>query len=133
MIKKRKKRKKITLSEIQEKIRKRALKNSVHAINVGLNREDLVTLTLREMKQKHEIVDYLPTGRFSKADIKGIDFIVITAGKSRYEKIKISVTGPRWVSCHQKKHPNVSVLCVEDNDDIEAIGKKILVIINPEA
>ena len=131
MKKRRKKCKKITLREIQEKIRAKASKDSMHSINTGLNREDLVMLTLKEMRKKKEIFDYIRSGRFSKTDLKGIDFIVIVVREAKYEPIQISVTGPRWVSYHEEKHPDIPVLSVENGDDVNKTRKKLLVIINP--
>lgn len=103
----------------------------MYSINTGLNREDLVMLALIEMKKNREISDYLPSGRITKADIRGYDFTIVFVGKSRYEEKKISVTGPKWVSYHQKKHPDIPVLCVEDGDDTEKTKEKIRKIIYP--
>lgn len=131
MIKKPKKIKKITLTEIREKVRAKASKDSMHSINKGLYREDLVMLTLTEMKKEKKIFDYIRSERFSETDLRGVDFTVIVIGRAKYEPIQISVTGPQWVSYHQKKHPNIPVLCVEDGDDVNKIKEKLLKIINP--
>lgn len=130
-MKKQKKTKKITLAEIQERIRTKASKDSMRSINKGLYREDLVMLTLMEMKKKKEIFDYVKSERFGRMDLKGVDFIVIVIRKAKYEPIQISVTGPRWVSYHKEKHPNVAILCVEDGDDVNNIKEKISSIIYP--
>jgi len=130
-VKKQKKTKKITLAEIQERIRTKASKDSIHSINKGLHREDLVMVTLTEMKKKKEIFDYMRSERFGRMDLKGVDFIVIIVRKTKYEPVQISVTGPQWISYHKKKHPDIPILCIEDGDDINKIKEKLLKIINP--
>lgn len=130
-MKKQKKTKKITLAEIQERIRTKASKDSIHSINKGLHREDLVMVTLTEMKKKKEIFDYMRSERFGRMDLKGVDFIVIIVRKTKYEPVQISVTGPQWISYHKKKHPDIPILCIEDGDDINKIKEKLLKIINP--
>ena len=129
-MKKQKKRKRITLTEIQKRVREEAAHDSIQSINVGLGREDLVMLTLTEMKTK-EIFDYIRSERFSEMDLKGIDFTVIVIRKAKYEPIHISVTGPQWISYHQEKHPDIPILCIEDGDDVNRIKGKLLKIINP--
>ncbi|MEW6617359.1 MAG: hypothetical protein AB1333_02980 [Patescibacteria group bacterium] len=130
-MKKKKKTKKITLAEIRELVRTKASKDSIYSINKGLYREDLVMLTLIEMKKKKEIFDYIKSGRFGRMDLKGIDFVVIVIRKAKYEPIRISITGPQWISYHKEKHPNIPILCVEDGDDINRIKEKLLKVINP--
>jgi hypothetical protein len=103
----------------------------MHKINIGLNREDIVFLTLKEMKRKQEIHDFLRSEKFSKNDVRGVDFIIIAVGKSKYRKVEISVTGPRWAKKDQEKHPDIPVLAVKEEDDIESMREKILAIIYP--
>lgn len=131
MRKRKNNRHKPTIAEIQKDILVKLSNISMSSINRGLNREDLVMLALIEMRKSREIFDCLPSGKITKADIRGYDFTVVFIGKSKYEKVKISVTGPRWVSCHQEKHPDIPVLCVEDGDDTEKIKEKIRKIIRP--
>lgn len=83
------------------------------------------------MKKEKKVFDYIQSGRFSKTDLKGIDFIVIVIRKAKYEPIQISVTGPRWISYHKEKHPDIPILCVEDGDDVNKTKEKLLKIINP--
>lgn len=126
-----KRRRKKTLTEIQEKIYAKASENSMYSINAGLNREDLVMLTFLEMKRRKEIFDYIRSEQFGEMDLRGTDFVVIVIRKAKYEPIKISVTGPRWIHHHKEKHPNIPILCVEKNDDVNKIKEKLLAIINP--
>ncbi len=126
--KKRARRRRETIAEIQSCIRKKSLECSMNSLNIGLAREDIVLLALQEMKRDKLIRDYIPSARLGKADLAGIDFTVI-AVKKKYETIYISVTGPKWVSYHKEKHPNIPVLAVEKDDTLQIIKKKILAIV----
>ena len=83
MRKRKNNRHKPTIAEIQKDILVKLSNISMSSINRGLNREDLVMLALIEMRKSREIFDCLPSGKITKADIRGYDFTVVFIGKSK--------------------------------------------------
>lgn len=96
------------------------------AIKVGDERERRVLEVLDKMKDDHFIHDFLPTGKLSFADVmRGVDVYVTVVCESSYRLIKLSITGPKWVDEHKRKHSDTLVISVESYETDDAIRKRI--------
>jgi hypothetical protein len=100
---------------------------------IGLKREERVKKALEELKEEGLIRDFLPAGSLSFADIiKGIDFTVITIGKTRYCVHYLDTTGYHWVKKHQEKRRDRIVIPIEVDEPIPLIKEKIINLIREE-
>ncbi len=109
---------------------KKEIKNKIpiqgYSNFIGKEREKMVHLVLDEMKKEMEIIDFIETGKLSYADVmEGIDIYIVFINGSAYKTARLSVTGPRWMRKHAKKHPEVPVIAVDIKDPPEKIRRKI--------
>lgn len=105
-----------TFDQFIEKLKKEALRPPSDADFVGSFREEVVRKVLTEMKERKEIVDFLPTGKFSWADVRdGVDFYVIVIGVSRRRVLPISVLNLNYLEAEKRKHPRNFFVGVNDN------------------
>lgn len=94
---------------------------------IGMVRERKVNRALTELKNEGKIIDFVPTGRLSYADLmKGIDFAFSAIADKRHVFMVFSVTGKKWVESHLLKHPLVPVVAVELDEEISSVKRKIL-------
>ena len=99
---------------------------------IGAMREEKVMEALKELKQKGEIHDYLPSAKFSHLDlIEGIDFVLVYINGC-YKICRFSVTGEKWVKKHQQRHPEIPVLSIGLKESQKSIKRKILAFKNAE-
>lgn len=105
-----------TFGEFIEKLKKEALRNPPDVDFVGCFREEAVKDVLQEMKERKEIIDFLPTSKFSWADVKeGVDFYVIVVGAGRRRVLPVSVLNSKYIEAEREKHPSNFFVGVNEN------------------
>lgn len=105
-----------TFGEFIENLKKEALRNPPDADFVGCFREETVKEVLQEMKERKEIIDFLPTGKLSWADVKeGVDFYVIIVGAGRRRVLPISVLNSKYIEAERQNHPRNFFVGVNEN------------------
>ena len=77
--------------------------------------------------ERKKIFEYMPSGKFSKHDVNGIDFILIVPVYGKREKVTISVVGPVSEPYEKLKHPDVDAVIAVDfyKDSITGIASRI--------
>ncbi|MFH1162166.1 MAG: hypothetical protein V1696_02735 [Candidatus Jorgensenbacteria bacterium] len=101
---------------------------------VGRERERLVRAVLEKMERQNAILGFVETGRFSYADVKkGVDFYVVVMRRRRREVVELSVTGPRRVKDHLRRHPEIPVIGVKMNEKIPKVEEKVRAVLSSAA
>jgi len=119
------------LIRVRPKIEKK-IEGQIKTQPIGRIREKKVTTALEDLKQKGEIRDYLLSARDSYTNlIQGIDFIFIYVN-GIYRICRFSVTGPKWIESHLKRHPEIPVISVDLTEGGESIQSKILALKNED-
>ena len=113
--------------ELRETIRKkRESPGELWKYEIGERREQKMAAVLQEMKNEGLIRDFLPTDVFSFQNIvEGFDFFVVHID-STYKICPLSVTGEGWVEEHKRKHPEIPVISITENDTTVSIKNKIM-------
>ncbi len=121
--------------ELREEIkRKRKSPGEWRSYKIGKQREEKTGAILQEMKDEGLIRDFLPAGDLSFKDIKkGIDFFVVYIDSTRYRICPLSITGKGWVEKHKRKHPEIPVIDIAENDTAASVKRKILKVIRKKA
>ena len=100
---------------------------------IGFKRELKVLEALVNLKKSGRIHDYLQSGKWSFADLSGIDFFITFVDRKSYRVCSFSVTGGKWLSDHQKKHPDIPCIDIALNESITEVEKKILTLIKNDS
>ena len=117
------------LARVRPKIEKK-IEEQIKTQSIGWIREKKVAAALEDLKRGGEIRDYLLSARDSYTNlIQGIDFIFIYVN-GIYRTCRFSVTGPKWVESHLKRHPEIPVISVDLTERRESIQSKILALKN---
>ncbi len=117
---------------IREEIRrKRQSSQEQWSYEIGKKRQDKMISSLQELKKGGIIHDFLQTGDLSFQDIvEGIDFFIVHIGSTRYKICPLSVTGKRWLEEHKRRHPEIPVIDIAENDTAASVKSKIMEAIN---
>ncbi len=111
--------------------RQRKSPGDLWSYEIGRRREQRTAVVLQEMKNEGLIRDFLPTGDLSFQDImEGIDFFIVYIGSTRYKICPLSVTGKRWLKEHKRRHPEIPVIDIAENDMAASVKNKIMEVIN---
>jgi len=92
----------------------------------GEHREKRFASVLEQIKSEGKIVDFLKTGKFSKADRGGIDFYVVIIKNGKRIFLPLSVSGPGGVWYRKNKNPSIPVVPVDVFENPSKIRDKIL-------
>ena len=126
------KRKKFLL--IREEIRKkRQSPQEQRSYEIGKKRQEKMASFLQELKDEEGgiIRGFLQTGDLSFQNVvEGIDFFIVYIDSTRYRFFPLSVTGERWLEKHKRKHPEISVIDIIENDTAASIKNKIMEVID---
>ena len=113
------------LNRVRLKIEGKTLKQSESQI-IGKLRERKVAIALKNLKEQGKIFGYLVPGKLSYYDlIEGVDFLFVYVDVA-YKICRFSVTGKKWIEIHQRKHPEIPVIPIDLDENIEFIEQKIL-------
>ncbi len=117
---------------LREEIRKRRQSpQELRSYEIGRKRQEKMSSLLQELKEGGIIRDFLPAGDLSFQDIvKGIDFFIVYVDRTRYRICPLSVTGERWLEEHKRRHPEISVIDIAENDTAVSVKNKIMEMIN---
>ena len=88
---------------------------------------------LQELKDEEGgiIRGFLQTGDLSFQNVvEGIDFFIVYIDSTRYRFFPLSVTGERWLEKHKRKHPEIPVIDIIENDTAASIKNKIMEVID---
>ena len=126
------KRKKFLL--IREEIRKkRQSPQEQRSYEIGKKRQEKMASFLQELKDEEGgiIRGFLQTGDLSFQNVvEGIDFFIVYIDSTRYRFFPLSVTGERWLKKHKRKHPEIPVIDIIENDTAASIKNKIMEVID---
>ena len=126
------KRKKFLL--IREEIRKkRQSPQEQRSYEIGKKRQEKMASFLQELKDEEGgiIRGFLQTGDLSFQNVvEGIDFFIVYIDSTRYRFFPLSVTGERWLEKHKRKHPEIPVIDIIENDTAASIKNKIMEVID---
>ncbi len=119
---------------IREEIeRRRKSPEGLWRYKIGRRREQRAAGVLQKMKNEGLIRDFLPTGDLSFQDVvKGIDFFIVCIDNTRYRICPLSVTGERWLEEHKRRHPEIPVIDIAENDTAASVKRKIMEVISPK-
>ncbi len=119
---------------ICEEIKKqRKSPGELRSYEIGRQREGKTGTILQEMKDKGIIHDFLQTSDLSFQNVvEGIDFFVVYID-TIYRICPLSVTGERWLEEHKRRHPEIPVIDIAENDTAASVKSKIMEAINIKA
>jgi len=85
--------------------------------NLGMVREEIVSSACEEIQKEFQaqkrFFEFIRSERYGFADvIDGVDFYIIVLKQGVRKVFPINVTGPRWISDKQMKHPENCIISI---------------------
>jgi len=103
--------------------------DSLLARQIGKQKEMLAVKILEELKKLKLIRGFVPPGNLSYSDVeRGIDVFVVRVDK-KYTVVPLSITGGKWVKKHEKMHPEVPVVEINNWESYGIIKRRIMDVI----